>query len=74
MENENQWFRGQKAIIHLKIIKSETLRKWLLTLTATAQPAILIQWGFVSQTDKTYRKCCKLKALNDQFSLDMLEG
>ena len=26
MENENQWFRGQKAIIHLKIIKSETLR------------------------------------------------
>ena len=62
MENENQWFVVKKAIIHLKIIKIETLRKWLLTLTVTAQPAILIQWGFVSQTDKTYRKSYKQKA------------
>ena len=53
----------KKAIIRLKIIKSETLRKWLLTLTVTAQPAILIQWGFVSQTDKTYRKVLQTKGL-----------
>ena len=53
MEIEKKWFRGQKRYFPLK---NNQIWSPVCERVDICYPSWLVQWGFVSQTDKTHKK------------------